>query len=368
MWDAEAIAKSAFTVGAPLVTVIGFGSRRRRLRAEIRENLALAEQVQESEAMRGFGLAGGWLHGRIALDIAKLTGQDIGTAKKPIPWGSVVLAAVLTAGFGAISYWFNRDGFAWYSVVPGSAAFVFAVSIISMFTDREKSPEDSGPLPLGAVVAPTRTARERVATGLAISAAGGRDDRLEPGGQADVVLRFVQLLRLGAYGAALDLADENWFLCRLKAWLWNNREHFGGSEEELDGLVIEMLDRGSDDAHPVMLQFVESEARQFATAWADIDFHQYGLAGNRRRIAADLDLVILAPVGSSGGYFVVSATVLPEAMTFLVRRSEAGWRVANHLGVAPPLASWPPVWWTTDDPVIAALPDLVEIDGPDEAL
>lgn len=356
--------KAALAVGAPAATVVGIGGRKRRLRNEVRENLALAEQIEKSERLREFSLVSGWLHGRIALDVARLTDQDLGSDKKPIPWSSVALAATFAAGFGFWTYWINRDHFVWYSVFPGIVAALFGISILGLFTNREKSPEEYGPLPPGAVAAPTETASERIATALAIAASGGIDGRLSPGMQADVVIRFVKLLQLGAYGAGIELADHNWLLCRLHAWLWNNREHYGPEIEDLDMLVSTML-QPSDEPHPVWQEFAASESRQFADAWSDVDFDSYGLAGNRRRVAADLDLVILAPVGPSGGYFVMTATAVPDAMTFLVRHADDGWRVANHLGVAPPQASWPPVWWTTSDPAIAALPDSTVSESDD---
>jgi hypothetical protein len=357
MWDVEGITKTALTIGAPLATVVGIGSHKRRLRGEIRDNLALAEQIAESQALSSLGLAAGWLHGRIALDIARLTDQKLGENKKPVPWGSVFVAATLAIVFGFWTYWLNRDTFVWYSTFPGCVAALFAIAVAGMFLNRDQSPEELGTLPPGAVAAPTSTASEQIATGLAIAAAGGIDDRLAPGGQADVALRFARLLQLGAYAAALDLAEENWTLCRLKAWLWNNREHFGPTTEELDALVDDILDPGREEAHPLMADFFASEVHQFVTAWESVDFDQYGVASNRRRIAADLDLVIFAPVGKSGGYFITEATAIPNAMTFLVRHTASGWKVANHLGIAPPVASWPPIWWSTVDPAIANLPD-----------
>lgn len=355
MWDLEGLVKAATAVGVPVTAIAGITSKKRRLRNEIRENLALVEQIEQNEPLKQFSVVSGWLHGRIALDVAKLTGQDLGTDKKPIPWLSVFFAALFGAGFGFWTYWIDRDGFIWYSVFPGVAASLMAMSVFGMFIGREKAPEERGPLPPGAVAAPTETATERVATALAIAATGGIDNRLQPGMQADVVLRFVKLLQLGAYAAALELADETWLMCRVQAWLWNNREHFGPGPEELDALLTEMLDQGS--SHPTWSDFVQSENYQFMTEWSSLDIDSYGVAGHRRRVAADLDVVILAPVGPAGGYFVMTATAIPNAMVFLVRYTEDGWRVANHIGISPPAPGWPPTWWTTDDPTTATLPD-----------
>lgn len=93
--DPEPIAKLVATVAAPAATLFGVVSRKRRLRHEIRENLALVKELKSDEALWKVSPAGAWLQGKIALDVARLAGQPLGTRKKPIPWGSVVLAGFL---------------------------------------------------------------------------------------------------------------------------------------------------------------------------------------------------------------------------------------------------------------------------------
>lgn len=355
MPDVNSVVSAVLAVVAPIAATISIGGRRRRQRHEIRENLALIEDIQKNEALAQVGLVSGWLHGRIALDVAKLTGQTLGSDKKPIPWGSVIWTSIFVAVFGAITYYLNRDGFVWYSVFPGLVAATLAFSVFGMFVGRDQPPGGASGLPLGAVAAPTETANEQVATALAIQASGGTDDRLNPGKQADVVLRFIHLLQGGAYGAATELADQNWRVCRLRAWLWNNRDRLGIDEADLSEYLEAMMSDGT--VHSRWADFVETETRQFLDIFADVDLSSYGIAGRRRRIAADMDLVILLPVGSSGGYFVMSATAIPDALTFLVRYTDEGWRIAALNAMTPPLQGWPPIWWTTDDPAIEALPD-----------
>jgi hypothetical protein len=194
-----------------------------------------------------------------------------------------------------------------------------------------------------------------VATAVAIAAVGGIDDRLEPGHQADVALRFVKLLQLGAYESAIELADHNWLRCRVYAWLWNKQSHFGSDTDELARIAADMLQER--EASKDWNDFVSTEAGQFRKDWGPIDFDQYGIAGHRRRVARDLDLVILAPVGESGGYFVTEATAIVGAFTLLVRKQGSSWLVANHVSIAPPLAEWPPIWWGTGDSVVETLPE-----------
>jgi hypothetical protein len=95
----------------------------------------------------------------------------------------------------------------------------------------------------------------------------------------------------------------------------------------------------------------------FVDVWGNLDLSRYGAASRRRRLAADYDLVILAPTGNTGGYFVNTATSIPNALTFVVVRTGNGWLIANHTGSAPPRPGWPPAWWVPDDPAVDALPD-----------
>jgi hypothetical protein len=140
--DLEAIAKALVTFGAPLAALITVGGRRRRLRNDIKENLALIEEVEKHDSLREHTLASGWLQGRIALDIAKLTGHDFDASKKPIPSGPVVSAFVITVAFAFWTYFINRDAFQWYSVFPGIVSGLSALAFIGAFMNREIPPEE----------------------------------------------------------------------------------------------------------------------------------------------------------------------------------------------------------------------------------
>ena len=121
----------------PLATLITFFSRRRRLRNEIRENLSLLIELDKDEILKEHSPAAMWLRGKVVIDVAKLSGQPLGTPKKPVPKGGLILAALLCAGLSYWTYYMNRNAFVWYSLIPGAFAFVFAISILGMFTDRE---------------------------------------------------------------------------------------------------------------------------------------------------------------------------------------------------------------------------------------
>lgn len=132
-------------VMTPLITLITFFSRRRRLRNEIRENLALIEKLDKDEILKDHSPASIWLRGKVTLDVAKLSGQPLGTPKKPVPKGSVFISSILCIGLSCWTYYLNRNGFTWYSLIPGVFAFLFAVSVYGMFINREIPPteEDS---------------------------------------------------------------------------------------------------------------------------------------------------------------------------------------------------------------------------------
>lgn len=104
-------------------------------------------------------------------------------------------------------------------------------------------------------------------------------------------------------------------------------------------------------------EFVAIESNAFAQGFSSINMDDFGIASNRRRIGRDHDLVIIAPVGSRGGYWVSRATAIPSALTFVVSRSGSGWRVAAPFATAPPLPGWPPTWWMSENPALEALPD-----------
>jgi hypothetical protein len=246
-----------------------------------------------------------------------------------------------------------RNGFVWYSVFPGIVAFLLFMSILGMTTNRDLPPEATGDLPPGAVPMRTDTASEQVASAVAIASSGQVDDRFSDSGQIGVAYQFLGAMREGRFEEGLSYADENWQLCRIQSWLWNNRDRFGTDVTELQRLADRLLNERAPKE--VWEAFVETEAISFTTAWQPLSPDRVGAASRRRRIARDYDLVILAPVGEGGGYFVTAATALPNAMTFVMLRVDGRWLVANHMGTAPPIAGWPPAWWAINDPAIEAL-------------
>jgi len=351
----EAIANAAATVVASLGTVLGIASRRKRLRSEIRENLTLSEELEKNALLRDQTPAVVWLNTKIALDVAKLSGQQLGTPKNPIKWRIVAFTFLVAATFGYWAYWLNRDNFVWYSVFPGTVSVLMLFSIYGQFLNREILPEgeDEGQIPEGAVPVGDQGASEEVSRSLLLGTAEA-GDRYEVDGQVGTAFRFVEHIKSANFDEALELSDDNWILCRIQAWLWNNRATLGDDVNHLSRLAGEMMESRKD--HALWNDFAASEIAGFLESWDHIDSEKLGGASRRRRVGRNYDVVVLAPVGSGGGYYVDSPTPVPRALTFLMRRHEERWVLASHMAAAPPSPGFPPSWWVVGDPSVEDLP------------
>lgn len=351
--DFEAITKAIVAVVVPLATLIGVGGRRARLRREVRDNLAVVRELEQDPVLREHTPAAAWLQGKIAVDVARLAGHRLGTPKKPVPWGTVVVTILLTIGFAAWTWYINRSEFVWYSVFPGLVAALLFISTLGQFAGRELPPDDE--LPPGASPIRSDTHEEQVAQSVALAALSeeGHNERYKLGGQVWVAFQFVAAMREGRYEDAVQQATPNWLLCRLQSWLWNTKTETQSSQDLLN-LAESMLNRR--EPGDLWSSFVVSERSQFADSWHSIDIDEWGAASRRRRISPDCDLVVLAPTGGTGGYFVTSATNIPNALVLTTQRCGDRWQIANHLGGPPPAAGMPPTWWVPHDPAVDALP------------
>ncbi|WP_143202984.1 hypothetical protein [Streptomyces sp. CB02460] len=349
----EGIANAVVSVLAAAGTLAGITSRNRRRRNEIKENLSLAEELQKNTILREHTPAVAWLHGKIALDVARLSGQPIGAPKKPIPKGGLVFATLFFLAFGGWTYWLDKDGFVWYSLVTGAIATSGLISILGMTTNREIPTETEDSLPDGAIPLTSNSPADRI-TATAAVAAMGSDGRYEDDAQLGVAFRFCRVMFSGEFDNALELTDPNWVYCRIQAWLWNARDTIGDNLDQLQLIADEMMASRGD--HELWENFASSEVDAFQASWGEIDPDQLGGASRRRRVARDYDLVVLAPLGESGGYFVNSPTPVPGGMTFLMHRVGENWFISNHLGTAPPQPGFPPAWWVVGDPSVEDLP------------
>lgn len=340
--------KALVTVLVPLVTLVGtlvgIGNRRNRLRKEVAENLELLSAVEKDGQLSALALPSAWLRSRVTTDVARLTGTSLGREKKPLPVGGMIFAGLFALGFGFWTWWLVKDGFVWYSVFPGCLSFLSALSFWGQTLNREIDPNE---LPIGATRIATASQNEQVASYFALESTGQLDGPMSVEGQAQAVVSFVLAMEEGEYEKGLTFADENWFRCRVQAWVHNNAEVLRaeglGLEQAVDQIVMR-TNLGLWD------EFLQTERAQFANAWGGANpLSDAGIARKRRRISDDIDMVVLAPGAAEGGYFVTSAVSIPNAVHFLVRRTESGWLVVNHLGFAPPTPGIPPVWWTPSD-------------------
>ena len=337
-WDA--VAKGAAALATPVATIVGFLSRRRRLRAEVRDNLALLKEIAQVPAVYEHTPSANWLQGRIAIDVARLTGQEVGARKKPVPWGPFIFSLVLAGVFGGWVYVIDRGQFHWYSVFPGTLAFLFGVAALGLVTNRQLPPGD---IPAGAIPLNRPAGAPALRGPLHSAAPATLGDRYDADGAPDVAMRFFALLAARHVEEGFDLAERNWRLCRVQAWLWNNREHFG-SEHSLDDLAYSLAEnRVPAD---IWQQFMVAEADAFAGVWSSLG--TVGAASRERKVAPDYELVILTPVGDSGGFMVMTTTTLQSAITVLLHFIDNKWSVASHVAHAPPAPGWPPSWWCVE--------------------
>ena len=135
--------QAGFAAITSMGTVAGVASRRRRLRAEIKENLALIGDLEKSEVLREHTPVVGWLQGKVLLDVARLANVTLETGKTPIPWGPVTFAAFSLVGFGGWTYWLDHDGFVWYFIFPATVAFLMFISMLGVATNRQKPPDQT---------------------------------------------------------------------------------------------------------------------------------------------------------------------------------------------------------------------------------
>ncbi len=307
--------------------------------------------------LRDRTLAGAWLRGRITVDVARLSGQELGASKKPIPKGGLIMASILMLGFAYWTYVINARGFVWYSVFPGTVALLSVISILGMTTNRELAEGERVGLPPGATPVRTGTEQEQVAASAQLASTGDDLGRFSDRGVAATAIQFVETLGQGRYEDALGLADDTWVLCRVQAWLWNNREVVGLGDEEIGRLAPDLASQRAD--HPLWADFVLTEANLFGADWRAFAPGHVGAASKRRRVAADMEVVIVVLLEGAGsdGFFVESATLLTGALTILLRREGSRWLVLNHVGIAPPTPGMPPTWWALWDPAVEALPE-----------
>lgn len=172
--------------------------------------------------------------------------------------------------------------------------------------------------------------------------------RFERDQQIGVAIAFLEALGSSRFEDAWQLADADWRRCRVQAWLWNNRDHFGSDESVLDEMTESIL---NDTTSRIARDFMDIERKQFAEVWGGIDSSKYGAASRRRIVGPAYEVVVLIPLdGYPDGLIVRAETMVRGAIIVLVHWTDAGWKVATIGAEAAPRPGWPPSWWMRHDP------------------
>ncbi|MHA6510031.1 hypothetical protein [Tessaracoccus sp. Y1736] len=334
-FDWSGLLKTLGTLAASAFAVFKFGARQSSLREHIKGDLELIDELNKNSLLRDHTEASAWLSGKILLDVAKLSGAPIGAKKKPIPWGTVVFATLVVVVFGLWTLDLNQNGFNWWSIATGAVTGLFLISILGMTTNRAISPDQD--LPPGAVPLQSGTASEQVAGRVAALSVNASSPQFGATGVATAALEVFEKLQGGFFEHALDEMDPLWLECRLRSWLWGGQVELGlQGVAELDAKLAAILkDRVSD---PHWSNFVQSESQQFQDTWRA--FGLMGAGSARRSLLPGMEVVILAPIGNTGGYYVPTAAMVPQSLTFLMSLNGSKWRLVNHVGMAPPLPQW----------------------------
>lgn len=158
------------------------------------------------------------------------------------------------------------------------------------------------------------------------------------GGPVAAVWSFLeQVFDARSFAGAWALLDENLRTCRAQAWLFNNRQHFGG-EAALPALLPGLV-TGSG-ASPHWRDFASIELAQLQEAWGESYGRGLGAASGQRPIGVDLEIVLLMPIGDEV-VLVTEPTLVLDGLSFVVRRVGPRFEVAAY-GDFVPEPGWPP--------------------------
>lgn len=140
----EGLLKAALDFLAAVLARLGFTGRPRR-RAGIRQDLELLHELEKFPHLGPGTWAHQMLSGHIEFEIAKLAGIEF--PRRNIPWGSVVLAAVVGFPLGYVTYVLNKDGFNWWSLIPGivSGLMLFGLLGLLLAPEEKTSEGQTGP-------------------------------------------------------------------------------------------------------------------------------------------------------------------------------------------------------------------------------
>jgi len=184
-------------------------------------------------------------------------------------------------------------------------------------------------------------------------------DFMHDTGPVATAYSFLAALREREYQLAFGLLDNNYLLCRLQSWAFNNVEQLEEMGIDVaDGQLDELAARINESDTALTASFVNSEGALFREAIGGFDPDRYGLASHRRILGPRHELVqfIKGYRDSKYGMVFDAPTVVTGPVVKLVMSYEEVddghpvYRVAALQQEVAPTPGWPPTLWVRNDP------------------
>jgi hypothetical protein len=134
-----AVEDTVKSIAGPLLVLMPFLSGDRRLRSSINDNLDILDRLEKSSVGKQSPEVTAALQNRIAVETLRLA--RIKTRKKPVPWGTVVFLVIMIVPLGWWTYVLDRNGFSWWSLLPGAICALLIISFFGQFMNRELPPK-----------------------------------------------------------------------------------------------------------------------------------------------------------------------------------------------------------------------------------
>jgi len=137
----EALVSSISEFLAAIIARFGYVGRPRR-RTNIRDELKLLDEIRSSQAFGVESESAHHLSSHISNEIARYSGV---VRKRKVPWGTVIISAIIGLPALYLTFTLVQDGFVWYSIFPGLVAAFFVIGGLGvLFTgDDSEQPEAS---------------------------------------------------------------------------------------------------------------------------------------------------------------------------------------------------------------------------------
>ena len=167
-------------------------------------------------------------------------------------------------------------------------------------------------------------------------------DHYGPNGPVEAVYAFLRSVDESSFVEVWSWHDRDLRLVRAQAWLWNNREASELASQDLAALAQSWVDNEAiDDLWPSFASIELHSLRSSWSTWLDcLRSGSLGAGSASRLVGPDLEVVLLMPTEGEPLVFN-EPTPVHSAITFVVRRTDDGWRIAAY-GDRLPEPGWPP--------------------------